>query len=143
MTWVAVRNFMGWQIPIDVILKEPLFFKINQKFKILRGGVLRLEKNKIYNWHKDEKRGLAINMLLSGRGCHTIFGEESEKFRIQYDILELKYQPKKFYLFNTQIEHCVINFNEQERYLFSLEFEQEMHNLSYETLLHWKKQFSV
>jgi hypothetical protein len=39
-----------------------------------------------------------------------------------------------YYLFNTQVEHTVYNF-ETTRYLLSIEFAKEKHELTFENLL--------
>jgi len=47
---------------------------------------------------------------------------------------ELHYEPKHYYLLNTQATHCVVNF-ENPRLIFSLEFKEDKTELSYEQLL--------
>jgi len=46
----------------------------------------------------------------------------------------LVYKPNTYYLFNTQTRHTVINFAEP-RYLFTIEFIEDVDHLSFEDLL--------
>ena len=47
------------------------------------------------------------------------------------NIIELKYKPYTYYLFNNQKKHTVLNLDNKDRYVFSLYFEEET---SYEIL---------
>ena len=59
-----------------------------------------------------------------------MFGKRKNKY--YYDnIIELKYKPLTYYLFNNQENHAVINLDDKDRYLFSLYFKEET---PYETL---------
>jgi hypothetical protein len=55
---------------------------------------------------------------------HTLFGYQVDDHN--KDVIELRYQPRTFYLFNNQIEHCVANLG-GPRYVFSLYFKEEKH----------------
>jgi hypothetical protein len=118
--WQKYHDFNSWQMPTEVWEAEKPLSEINKQFKIKQAGVISINSNTIYDWHKDEKRGAAINMILQTNHSHTLF------------------KPNTFYLFNTQALHCVINFNEP-RYLFSCEFEENKKNLSYLKILTWIK----
>jgi hypothetical protein len=77
-------------------------------------------------------------MLLRHETSHSVFKTKVKTINdIQFKIIELKYKVKKFYLYNTQIEHAVINLN-NPRYFFSVQFENK--NLSYEQLYKWCKE---
>jgi hypothetical protein len=71
-------------------------------------------------------------MLLNEVKSQCLFSEgETEATHV---FLELKYQPKTFYVFNNQVPHMVINYA-QTRYLMSVEFQANKHKLTYEQLL--------
>ena len=53
---------------------------------------------------------------------------------VVFNIEELKYKPATYYIFNTQIPHTVYNF-ETTRYLMSVEFAKEKHELSFDQLV--------
>jgi hypothetical protein len=72
-----------------------------------------------YDWHTDETRQCAINMLIEGTDSQTFFGN-----RISRDIVELTeltYEPLQYYLINTQQKHAVLNLN-NTRYMLSIGF---------------------
>jgi hypothetical protein len=80
----------------------------------------------------DGRRGVCVNMLLNDVKSHCLF--EVEHDEATHTFLELKYRLGSYYVFNNQVPHMVINFNES-RYLMSVEFEADKNELSYEQLL--------
>jgi len=96
-------------------------------------AVLKMDLNSIYNWHVDDNRGVAVNMLLDGRDSHCIFTND-KGYDVVNSIRELRYKPERYYLFNTQTYHSVINFS-KPRYLFSLEFDEDKSHLTYDQLV--------
>ena len=61
-------------------------------------------------------------MLLSvEHNSHTMFVEEVGTQSMQ--CIELSYEPGRFYLFNNQMPHSVVNLS-GNRYLLSLEFDK-------------------
>lgn len=129
---------IGWDgcpLSLELILKEPLLNKIHNQYRIKQGGILRTKPFRYYQWHQDQDRGVSINLLLTPNvHSYTLFGTPSPDHNTQLDIVRLLYKPNTFYLFNTQVLHTVINF-EEERFLFSIEFEQNKHTLSYAHLI--------
>lgn len=129
----------GWElhsVPLELVLKEPLLKSVDSKYKILRCGILRMTPNRCYNWHVDRFRGVAINMLLTPENhSHCHFAEIGEDI-IHFNHIELKYTKNDFYLFNTQQNHFIINYDEP-RYLLTIEFEQDKNSLSYHQLKDW------
>jgi hypothetical protein len=101
---------------------------------IEKGGSLCLYKipaNTSYNWHKDASIGVSLNMVLTDYNCHTIFSTghydymNAMNFPILDKIVELKYEPKKWFLFNSQIRHSVVNLDHRDRYLLTITFPKE------------------
>lgn len=131
-------DYFGFEsalLPMSLLMREPVLASVHAIAPIARGGVLRLQPHSCYVWHQDESRGVCINLLLTPDSpSHTLFGFEQKGNRSQIDIIALNYQPSTFYLFNNQIPHTVINFD-QPRFLFSLEFEAGKHQLTYAQLV--------
>lgn len=136
-SWEDYHYFKAWNFPKEVWESEKALSEINKTFKISKAGIISIAADHIYDWHKDEHRGASINMILESDHSHTLFKSRPNKFVVE-KIIELKYEPKRFYLFNTQITHCVINFN-KPRYLFSCEFEQKKDKLNYIKILNYLK----
>jgi hypothetical protein len=136
LSWQKYFAFDAAELPIGLILEnEPVLQKLNQTFKIQKLGVLLLKKNTSYNWHKDTVRGVAINLLLStSHNSHCIFTRDSSK--TVSEIVELKYSPDTFYVFNNQCSHMVVNLD-FDRYLFSVEFEKPKEYLTFFNVKHW------
>lgn len=135
--WIEHIGFSAIDIDKRIWSLEPLLNTIDQQFKIKSCGILRIEPFTIYDWHKDTNRGLTINMLLKEVPSHSVFGFKKDDYNTHF--VELNYVLKKFYLFNTQHLHSVINF-EEYRYVFSTEFEKEKDQLNYQSVFNWCKQ---
>ena len=74
-------------------------------------------------------------MLLSFKGhSHCLFAPDRIGLLDSHGFVELKYKPYKRYIFNNQMEHMVVNF-EEDRYILTLEFMDDKHKLSFENLL--------
>jgi hypothetical protein len=72
-------------------------------------------------------------MLLTPRArsfCAFAPKKSEQVFKIE----ELPYKPMTYYLFNTQVEHTVYNF-EATRYLLSIEFAKNRNELSFDQLM--------
>jgi hypothetical protein len=53
---------------------------------------------------------------------------------VTHSFVELKYRLGSYYVFNNQVPHMVLNFNES-RYLMSIEFEADKNELTFDQLL--------
>jgi hypothetical protein len=108
-------------------------------------GIIKMEPNKIYDWHEDSKkeatyRGVCINALLSpspslvlwSNNLRDLVNHGGDKW--QADIVPFQYELNELYLFNPTIMHSVYNF-QHPRLLFSLQFKETVENLKYEELL--------
>ncbi len=129
-------DFKVVRINKDHFLKEPLIKKIHEQFEISFAGIFILEKNTACEFHIDEPRKVAINMLLSSGISHSIFKKENKESdnAYQYEFEELIFEEKYFYLYNVSKEHSVINFD-KPRYMFSIKFKDG--KLSYDELSKW------
>jgi hypothetical protein len=124
-------GFSVYQLPLELILQEPILHDINTKHKIKSGGVVKLKPNRCYTWHQDAIRGVCVNMLLQHQDSFVLFGNSVSDSEDQFEIARLDYSIGEFYLFNNQCMHTVINFKER-RYMFTLEFEEDKNNLLYD-----------
>ena len=123
--WTDHFGFQAVELDKETILdEEPVLTLVNMYNPIARMGLLRVPAHSFYDWHVDEFRLSCINLLISSdHHSHTLFGQQRDD--LNKDILELEYKPKRYYLFNNQIPHCVCNLD-KDRYLFSIYFQEEM-----------------
>jgi hypothetical protein len=128
--WQDYYNFKAAQAPDEILAKDPVLVDLFRKHPFV-GGIVRLEPHVCYEWHIDTRRGVGVNMLLNFEGTsHCLFAKGEE---VQFPFEELPYSPDRYYLFNTQTRHTVINFAEP-RYLFTIEFGADKDHLSFEDL---------
>jgi hypothetical protein len=136
--WRFDYGFYWTPLPEHLWRLEPLLSKIDKEFAIKTCMIIRQPPNTLYNWHTDTERGLTINMkLCNNNDTHALFAFPLDDWSEEF--VELKYQPTKMYLFNTQHRHCVINFSET-RYVFTLKFKKEKEELDYFTVYNWCNQ---
>ena len=127
-------GFEGSPMGPHIYLQEPFINDVNKIFPIKYAGVIKLHPYRVYNWHVDTERRVAINMLLTANNdSHCLFSDDINQ--IQIKTTELKYDPDTFYLFNTQYPHMVLN-GHSDRWLFSVEFQP---NIDYNMVLAWLK----
>jgi hypothetical protein len=132
--WQEHFSFQAFPIPLEFIDIEPALKQLDQVWRISRLGLLRIERMTVYDWHVDQERESCVNLLYSlDNNSHTLFGTQRDQ--LNKDVIELKYAPDTFYLFNNQVEHTVINLD-GPRYLFSLYFEKEKNYHSLKKLIH-------
>lgn len=128
--WIKYHDFDAKPIPEQVMQDDPFLSWLSKRYEFI-GGVLKIRPFSQYDWHVDENRGVAINMLISHSDSFVMFSEHLDP--LVKDILPLNYDIGSYYLFNTQVPHSVINFN-GDRYLFTLEFKRDKNSLTYEEL---------
>ena len=130
--WYHYYNFIARPVPNELLLLDPLCKWLATKYNFI-GGILRMDPYTCYDWHKDTRRGVGINMLLTPfmrSSCTFATNRDEQVFKVD----ELPYKPITYYVFNTQVEHMVNNY-EATRYLFSIEFELDKDKLSFEDLV--------
>ena len=121
--WTEHFGFDAIELDRNVIDEEPVLTEVDKIQKIGMLGLLRVKAKTFYDWHVDEYRLSCINLLVStDHHSHTLFGKQAN--HLNKDVLELEYEPGRYYLFNNQVPHCVCNLDE-DRYLFSIYFEEE------------------
>ena len=128
--WQDYYNFQATQVPNEILTKDPFLLRLCRIHPFM-AGIVKLDPHVCYDWHIDTRRGVGVNMLLNFEGVsHCLFAKGEGT---QFGFEELVYTPNRYYLFNTQTSHTVINFNEP-RYLFTLEFAEDKDQLSFDTL---------
>lgn len=131
--WQKYFNFDATRIPNEILAQDPVLVDISTRHPMM-GGVVMLPPNTFYNWHKDTRRGVSINMVLNPNDgiSHCIFTPDSDV--VVGVFKELQYKPDTYYVFNTQVTHMVLNFD-QPRLLLTIEFGEDKDALSYEDLI--------
>lgn len=78
----------------------------------------------VYDWHRDLNRRVSLNFLLRESPNSLVLYRNKEYGidRIRYNIKVCSYLPKRPVLLNTTIQHTVINYNDQPRFILSLGF---------------------
>ena len=130
--WIDYFNFKAKLVPPEVLFEDEFFKWLVKRYDFI-AGILKLDPYVCYDWHTDTRRGVGINMLLTPHSrsfCAFKFDIDQPVFKIE----ELKYKPSTYYLFNTQVEHTVYNF-ETTRYLMSIEFAKDKDQLSFNDLV--------
>ena len=128
-------NFQWIGVPKEKIIKDILEKYVNEdnflnhidKF-IKPYGKLELFKfppMTQYDWHVDTYNKCNFNLVFEHYNSLSLFKTKKEDSNnsdlhfSNFNIISLNYVPKTWYLFNTQLEHTVINLDEKVRYLLS------------------------
>ena len=131
LTWQQHFGFDVIFLDGSWIEKELALNQINKIHAIKQLGLLRVKHKSFYDWHVDDYRQSCINCLVSKEHhSYCLFGEHKDEW-YHNNIIELKYKPYTYYLFNNQKKHAVLNLDKKDRYLLSLYFKEEA---SYEIL---------
>lgn len=114
----------------ELINENETLSKINNILKIDYCMFIEMAANSWVNWHIDSPRkGPVLNLLLTPNvKSHSLFVPEVYN---STNIIECKYSPHKFMLYNTDIVHAVLTFD-GPRYLFHATFEKSKKDMSWE-----------
>ena len=122
--WLPHLGWLATPLSRDWITSEPTLQAVQQICPIAQLGILKMPEYWVYHWHRDQDRQACINLLISSdHHSHTLFGRSVTNTSMH--CLELRYELGRFYLFNNQVPHTVINLD-VNRYLFSLEFAEPL-----------------
>lgn len=115
--WFGSNGFDILKLPLKLFLGHSVFPLISK----YNGSPIILKLNPMtwYDWHTDETRQCAINMLIEGTDSRTFFGNRLSRDIVE--LTELTYEPSCYYLINTQQKHAVLNLN-NTRYMLSIGF---------------------
>jgi len=124
-----INNFNVWTShDLDVnsvnkiIDENETLRSINKILKISHCFIMKVNINSWVAWHYDyPKKGPVINLVLTTKGkSHSLF---TYNIPDTSNLIECNYQPHQFCLYNTELLHSILNF-EEPRYLFSVIFER-------------------
>jgi hypothetical protein len=124
--WTTKNGFLITTVP-DMLLKfDPFLANMKQTF----GGnaiIFKMNPNSFYRFHVDEKRAVAINLLIDGFDGDFYFGTQGTSEEVTENIIKCDYEPDTYFLINTKEKHAVLN-RSTTRYVLSLGFKN--HNFS-------------
>ena len=134
MAYYNYYHFYLSPLPMELIDEEPVLKKIHSAYPIEGMGISKFYPWTNHRWHQDTDRGLSVNMLLEHERSHVLFRYDDTEQNVGMvgcrRIHEINYEPNRFYLFNTQIEHTISNF-EGYRYTFIMKFVQDKDEINY------------
>jgi hypothetical protein len=129
-------NFNVWKhfyttpdVTLEIIKNNETLSRINAVLEISVCSFMEISPNSWLAWHYDfPRKGPALNLLLTPESrSHSLF---SRNITDTSNLVECKYQPHQFCLYNTEIIHSILNF-ENPRYLFSAVFKRGQEDLSW------------
>lgn len=116
------KTFIRAALSIREFESAPVLYDLMQKYKMM-AKIFMLEPNTTYNWHADAFRFVAFNCLLTPDDDNylTLFCNDISRFEsLYFKTKRLVYEPRRFYLFNTQVPHIVTNYSDKARYLLTI-----------------------
>ena len=129
--WVKYFNFTACKVDRRILTKDKFYKWLYNKHPF-KAGILKMENKNMYNWHRDSVRGVCINTLIQTPNTSFTFFRETPD--INHSLIELRYYPGARFLLNNQKDHMVLNYD-GDRYVLTIEFEEDKNNLSYLDLL--------
>lgn len=121
--------FFDYNTSMELVQSNETLSKIHNVLKISNCLILKLSSNSWMAWHYDlPRKGPALNLLLTPES--RSFSVFTSMFPEVSNLVECKYVPHQFCLYNTDIVHSILNF-ETPRYLFSACFERGQTDLSW------------
>jgi len=118
------RTFKQYFLPKDYFSGLEIGEIIND-FNLIP-KIFLIEGHHVYNWHRDAWRNIAFNLTINYDADYIVmfapnFPIDQNHRAIMYEkIEEMKYEQRKFVLFNTQIPHISINKGTTHRYLLTI-----------------------
>lgn len=112
-------------------IDDPFIQDIKKQF----GGEVncfRLKSMTDYGWHQDYQNACNLNMVVEEYHSHTLFstGRLDNTLNVA-KLIELKYTPNKWVLFNAQKYHTVLNLDTKDRILLTFNFLKPRFALQY------------
>ena len=138
--WIMYYNFLAKKVPDEVLAKDPFLVWLSTKHNYI-AGVLKMEPFQQYDWHVDTRRGVGINMPLEESDSIVFFTDPSVVGALVKPIFPIEYEYNKYHVFNTQIPHNIINLD-YPRYLFTIEFEKDKDNLTYDDMVNLVNEYN-
>ena len=116
----TVRNIVG---------ADPNLSRIDKILKISHCFIMKISPNSCVGWHLDiPRKGPVLNLMLTPEArSYSIF---TDSLYNTSGIIECKYPPHQFVLYNTDRLHSITNF-ENPRSVFSVIFERGKTDLTW------------
>jgi hypothetical protein len=132
--WIPFMH-VDANFPTDIFYKDDFLTSIPKNF-IPTIHFYKIPKQTVYHWHIDRALSSSINMVLEDYHSHTLFvtGDYTKESKMVSNIIELKYEPETWYLFNSKRLHSVFNLDDRDRYLLTVTFQ-----VPYSEVLAWYK----
>jgi len=115
------NTFLQYHPSVELFNTNPKLSEAITRYN-LRPTIFTMKPNSIYNWHRDGTRYAAFNCLLGDDPDYlTVFASDMETAKLLYFSSErLIYERNRFYLFNTQVPHLVVNYSNNYRSVLTL-----------------------
>ena len=126
-------GFGKFTIVDDLLVRDAATAKLFELFGDIQTRILKTPPGFIFNWHIDPgtDRQCVLNLSLTPGIGNTFFIGNTTIHHNWNSILELDYEPNRWYLLNTSSRHCFLNLSDQDRYVLSVDIK----NTDYKTAL--------
>ena len=122
-------TFKQCNVPMHYFKNEPIL-EIMKKYNFAP-KIFFIDAGYIYNWHRDYLRDVTINLTLSDSSDYLVafsqnYPDENDDRilrlpRFMYKpFTRLNYEPRYYYVFNTQIPHISINYSDTGRHVLTI-----------------------
>lgn len=156
--WNDYHGFRARVLPEDYFEKDEFSKWVYIKYPGVKMVMSHYAPYTQYDWHTGYVRACVINRTLNytingGPGdSHMVYcrptsnikkltnGNANKGVDLYKPIVELKYKPDTYYLFNAQVPHAIWNF-EKDRYLISFELPEKLDTLRYPRLIKEVKEY--
>ena len=122
--WLGTKNdqYQVRSFDQNLINLDPLLKKYHG---LLRGrlNLFKFPPMTSYQWHRDGSNLFNFNLVFEESRSFTVFKEDpqdlSKTHKNSQSLIELKYQPLRWYVFNAQVEHTVFHLGDRDRLLLT------------------------
>jgi hypothetical protein len=123
-------------MPSEILFQDQTIKELIPILGNMEARVLKTPPGYGFDWHIDPScnRQCALNLLLTPGIGSTLFQEKTTDYKKWIKITELVYSPDNWYLLNTQVTHCYMNTDFEDRYVLSIEIESSSYSSVLEKL---------
>lgn len=120
------NRWIGSENAPSTFYKTKFCKDLEAQFGEIETYYVRFNPMSLYDWHTDIQRQCGINFLIQPvSNALTLFRyAELSNHTLMYHLDQLQYVPRMPVLFNTTVEHCVINLSNETRYILSVTFKR-------------------
>ena len=139
--WWTGRRGGQWQPKMfdqTMISRDPFLRKYHE---ILKGrlNLFKFPPFTNYQWHCDGENSFNFNLILKDtKQSFVVFEKNDQDPTVSHknlkEVIELKYQPLVWYVFNAQIPHTIFNLGEETRYILTYNVSKDI-SVSYKDFL--------